>query len=582
MKEKLRKRASKTMIKKILSILLGVVVFTVALIVFVFLLIPLDSVATYLEHEVSAGKVIELSIGETERSGAGTFIFREIEIGIDLSKLEKTSASKKAEKGKGKAVKGKLDPKDTSPKGEADKAKDAPPEVDTAQDKDSIKGSVLIDELEISVDPFDLLSPKAVSVEFRMDLLGGEIGDAEVWFSDSVGMSRPRLSALLPNLSTNALTGSIESGSVLFEPSLDDEDDSAEGKEGEDPKTKKKKGHYTGEISLQISQLVAKRPLLTIKYKKGPGASMHEDFQLTDLKLGDCGFEIKIDKASEIKSLSRKARKKGGTVLLFEKGECSGESIDYAIRKDSYIQMPKKGGFSKATMNIWTKMAFSSDYFKEKLKVDGQVISDNDKLDKAIRFQQRGWERSRDVDGYYWMHCHGSMTKSKCKRLLPPEEKHRKTAEKEREKAVKKAEKAKAAKSKVKDLSTKKAAPKEKKAKVRKERPARPRPAKIRPSRPKIKVPSVKKDEEDGDDEPEDDDELLDDDEGDDEGEGDDDDEGDDEFEDDEELEDDEGDDELEGDDDEDQPEDELEAGQDGEEEGDEPEHEVGEDEEGN
>lgn len=443
------------MIKKILSILLTTLLFIISLVVFLFFLIPLGSIATFTEHKVNTLKSINLSIGDTERSGVGTFVFRDIEVQMDLTQLSKSKAKKDKQDGD----KTGLETKTELEKGEKGGLNGGEPahEVDegyeeSASNDEDLQGTITIDELELKVDPLDLLSPSAISVGVRMELMGGEIGDAEIWMSNKFGMNRPRIyvgymegldlskapllstafSALLPNLSTKGITGTLESGSLLLEPVLYDSD------EEEDPDAAKK-GYYTGDVSLKLTDLVADAPTLSIKYKRGPNATMKEDFQLTDLKLGDCSFNINIGPPAEMKSLNRKQRKTKGTVVMFEKGECRGESIDYVIRKGSFLLFPtKKSG--KTQIDLWTKMAFSSDYFKEKTEVDGVVVSDNDKLDKAIRFQQQGWEKSRDVDGYYWMHCLGSMAKSSCKRGLPPEEKARKDAEKDRKNAEKKEE----------------------------------------------------------------------------------------------------------------------------------------------
>ena len=437
------------MFRKLLAILVSTALFLAAFAVFAFLLIPVESFSSWMQHKVNESEIVQIDIRETERTSPGTFVLREISLDLDFSAFRK--AKKKSEEA--------ADLKPDGLNGKAAATADAPPETGGALAGVDVSGfgfepeggHIEIDELEISVSPWDLLSPGSVSVEFRMDLLGGVVDDAEMWFSKSHGYDMPRVyigniedldmeqapalgalfSAIIPYIKTGQLMGTIDAGSILLEPTeVEAVGDAADA--GAETLTK-----YVGEISLGLADVVARSPVFLLRFKKDGKKIAEERFRLTDLRLGDCDFVIKVAPPSEMKELTPDQRKRDGTAVLFSKGVCSGDSIDIALREKSYLRVPEEGGLKAARINFWIKSAYSSEYFREEEKEDGVVVTQNHALDQAMRFKAQGFQRAQDVDGYYWMNCVGPLSKAQCKRRLPPEEKRRKKAEEDRKKREK-------------------------------------------------------------------------------------------------------------------------------------------------
>ena len=437
------------MMRRLLAILVSVALFLAAFAVFVFLMIPVGSITTWVQHKVNDSESIKLDIGETERTSPGTIILRDISLDLDFSSVRKArKQSEDALDAAAAAASTLPGPAAAAAAGPEEPAKGgalAGAEV-SGFGFDPANGRLAVDELELWFSPMDLLTPGAFSVEFRMDLMGGLIDDAELWFDSSKGYGKPRVyigniesldmeqapalsalfSAMFPYIKTDQLSGTIDTGSVLLEPTeVEAVGDIAD--EGVESLTK-----YVGEISLNLMDVVARSPVFLLRYKKDGKKIAEERFRLTDLKLGECDFVIKVSPPSEMKELSPDQRKRDGTAILFSKGVCSGESIDIALREKSYLRIPEKGGLKGARVNFWIKSAYSSEFFREEEKVDGVVVTQNRALDQAMRFKARGFKRAQDVDGYYWMNCIGPLTHAKCKRQLPPEEKRRKQAEEER------------------------------------------------------------------------------------------------------------------------------------------------------
>jgi hypothetical protein len=438
------------MMRKLLTIVVSVALFLAAFAIFVFLMIPVGSITSWAQHKINDSETIQLDIGETERTSPGTIVLRDISLDLDFSKVRKArkasedaldAAAAAASKLPGSAAGAPEVPEEEPAKGGAL----AGAEV-SGFGFDPANGRLEVDELELWFSPMDLLTPGAFSVEFRMDLMGGLIDDAELWFDSGKGYDKPRIyigniesldmeqapalsalfSAMFPYIKTDQLSGTIDTGSVLLEPTeVEAVGDIAE--EGVESLTK-----YVGEISLSLMDVVARAPVFLLRYKKDGKKIAEERFRLTDLKLGECDFVIKVSPPSEMKELSPDQRKRDGTAILFTKGVCSGESIDIALREKSYLRIPEKGGLKGARVNFWIKSAYSSEFFREEEKVDGVVVTQNRALDQAMRFKARGFKLAQDVDGYYWMNCIGPLTHAKCKRQLPPEEKRRKQAEEDR------------------------------------------------------------------------------------------------------------------------------------------------------
>ncbi len=443
------------MLRKLLAILISIALFLAAFTVFAFLMIPVGSISTWVQYKVNDSKTIQLDIGETERVSPGTIVLREISLDLDFASFRKEK--RRSEEAKDAATAAAA--KHPGPGKDATQAgAEMGPALKKARDAalastevsgfgfDPANGRLTIDELELWFSPLDFLSPGSFSVEFRMDLLGGLIDDAELWFSSKYGYDKPRIfigkidsldierapalsalfSAMFPYIRTNLLSGTIEAGSVLLEPmEVEAVGDVAE--EGAETLTK-----YVGEISVNLMDVVARSPVFLLRFKKDGKKIAEERFRLTDLKLGECDFVIKVSPPSEMKELSPDQRKRDGIAVLFSKGVCSGESMDIALREKSYLRIPEKEGLKGARVNFWIKSAYSSEFFREEEKVDGIVVTQNKALDQAMRFKARGFKRAQDVDGYYWMHCDGPLTNAKCKRRLPPEEKRRKQAAEER------------------------------------------------------------------------------------------------------------------------------------------------------
>jgi hypothetical protein len=446
------------MIRKLLGIVASVVLFLVAMAFFFFLLFPFDSLTEVIEAKVAQTGFLTVDIGEVERDSVGSVSFTDIKIDLSMAKLEK-SFFPGGDKGPGAAklagAKGDVggdegDEGEASEEGGTAGEAAGTPGTEPASDSDEGQapkaGSLFIDRFTVQFGLLDLLTPNAFKIGLDLELLGGEITDTELRFRASRGYQFPKLtvgavrdldlagapllgelfSGLMPSMKAGSLSGILETASIEADPVFD------EVAEGEETPEEGPLVHYSGEIKMRIRDLVAVAPRLVMKYRHAGQEVQSEEFRLSDMKLGECNFDIQLGSPEDFKSLGAKQRKRDGTVIMFERGDCSGDSIDYAVRKGSYIRIPAVGGWASAKLDIWTKLAFSSAYFEEKLEEGGVVVSQNDALDKAMRFQQGGFAKSRDVDGYYWMHCTGSMSAARCKSGLPPEEKRRKDGEEDR------------------------------------------------------------------------------------------------------------------------------------------------------
>ncbi|MFH1532487.1 MAG: hypothetical protein ABIK09_17310 [Pseudomonadota bacterium] len=439
------------MLRKLLAILLSITLFLAAFVVFIFLMIPVESITNWLQHKVNDSETIQLDIGGTERLSPGTIVLSDITLDLDFAAFRKARKRSEAAQDAAAAAASKLPGADLEA---APSAADEEPAKGGALASTEVSGfgfepangRLIINELELAFSPMDLLTPGAFSVEFRLDLMGGLIDDAELWFSSRTGYDKPRIfigniesldmeqapalsalfSAMFPYIRTDRLSGTVDTGSVLLEPvEVEAVGDIAE--EGVESITK-----YVGEISISLMDVVARSPVFLLRFKKDGKKIAEEQFRLTDLKLGECDFVIKVSPPSEMKELGPDQRKRDGTAILFTKGVCSGESIDIALREKSYLRIPEKEGLKGARVDFWIKSAYSSEFFREEEKVDGVVVTQNKALDQAMRFKARGFQLAQDVDGYYWMHCVGPLTNASCKRQLPPEEKRRKQTEEER------------------------------------------------------------------------------------------------------------------------------------------------------
>lgn len=77
------------MLRKLLAILISIVLFLAAFAVFAFLMIPVESISTWVQYKVNDSKTIQLDIGETERVSPGTIVLREISLDLDFASFRK-------------------------------------------------------------------------------------------------------------------------------------------------------------------------------------------------------------------------------------------------------------------------------------------------------------------------------------------------------------------------------------------------------------------------------------------------------------------------------------------------------------
>lgn len=425
------------MLKKLAVLILYLVLFLLSFLLFFLLLLPLDRLETFIEDMAAKSGFVTVDIGEIEQDGLERLVFRDIEVTMDLSKLR--AAMKKETRPVADATGTEAE------KPEQPEKPDQPEQPEAAeQDDKGAPDSLVIDELVLGFGIVDLLTPNRIRLELEISLLGGTIEDTSVEFRRSLGYDHPIVeigrirdldlagapllaelfSTLMPSMKAESLTGTLETAFISARPMEPDEQGDETGIEAAP--------FYTGEVNLRVRNLTAVNPRLLLRYKHGGQEVQSEEFRLTDLRLGECNFEIRMGKPGDFKGFSPKQKKSGDSIVYFDRGDCSGDSIDYAVRKGSFIRIPPEGGPSQAHLDIWTKLAFSSEYFEEKLTENGVVVSQNDALDKAMRFQQGGFAKSRDVDGYNWMHCTGQVKQAKCKNGLPVEEKRKKTMEEER------------------------------------------------------------------------------------------------------------------------------------------------------
>lgn len=409
------------MVRKILAALLYFVLFVVTTLVFTYFLFPIDQLREFLEHKANSSSKIRLSIEMMDREGVGTIVMEDIDLGIHkkLVSVRKTTEGSVAKSAAGGAPAG-------------------------SEEADPFS-TIHIDSLSLDFSPGQLLSdPRVLTLGLDMELLGGGIHAGLIEFDREQGFSRPGIrlpdieelslgdtelfatafSAVLPSLRAQKVVGSLSSGLVELEPQ--EEEDST---------------WYEGTIELEFDDIVALQPVLENRVQKAGTV----EIPLTDLKLGSCVFVLRVDRRDRLEELDKvKAKGAPGTTILFEKGECKGESLDYFVSQNSYIHFPQKEPMVKGNLDLWTRLAFSPDYFEESREENGTVVTRNKELGQGLDFDQL-WQRSRDVDGYYWMHCKGSVAKPRCRRGLPPAEEARKSAQKRLEAEKKKKDKEKAA-----------------------------------------------------------------------------------------------------------------------------------------
>ena len=420
------------MLKKILSVIAYIALFTFSTVVFTYFMFPLDKVRGYIETKVNASPKYRLEIDSMERDGLGTMVLSDVTIGVNKKLFKRKSAAPPVPA-----------PETTAP----DTNAEAVPEVVEEF------SYVDIDEIIIDFSLLQFVDPRHITFSLSLQLLGGAIEDAQIELIQHEGKTKTALdfpvikeldlgeteffasifSAILPSMNSDQVTGYLETGSVKMEPQLEDE-----------------VSYYTGLIDIELTEIIALAPVLVQRLKR---TNQTVELPLTDLKLGRCIFQIRMDRKDRVEELDKvKTKHDQASVVLFEKGECKGESLDYYIAENSFILFPPKAAFSKGKMDLWTKMAFNPDYFEEERIVDGKSVAHNKEMGQGLEFDRR-WQKSQDVDGFYWMHCKGSLGKPKCRRGLPKAEKTRKKALAKIEKAKKK--KKEAAKKKKKEAEKK-------------------------------------------------------------------------------------------------------------------------------
>jgi hypothetical protein len=400
------------MIRRMLSILLWFTLFLCSIVIFVYLFFPLEKVKEYVEFQVNASGKVSLSVETLDHAGLGAWMMEGVRVGVQRKMLD----SRKPTKGEAAPAKGGQDRAEVDPYTWID-----------------------IDTFRLGVSLWDLLTdPGTIQVSFDMELLGGTIEGGQLILDGELGMDRPSIqlpvirdlalgetelfatgfSAVLPSLRADHVTGVLVSGLVDLSPGMEDD-----------------LQWYEGELELELEDIVARAPVLV---NRVPDAGVVE-IPLTDLRLGTCVFDVRVGRRDRMEELDQTPVKgKPGTTIRFEKGECKGESLDYFIEKNSVIMLPPSGPMAKGTLELWTRMAFSPDYFEEGREEGGKVVTKNRELGQSLEFD-RLWQTSRDVDGYYWMHCQGSIGSPRCRRTLPPAEEARKATQKRVEEERKRA-----------------------------------------------------------------------------------------------------------------------------------------------
>lgn len=439
------------MFRKLLAGLGYAVLFLVSTLIFSYFMFPLDRLVEYIEAKVNASSRYQLEIDSVEQDGLGKLVLTDVTIGVSKKLLKRPNpgtadiVGEKVERGAG-------------------------------DDFTYLE----IDEISIDFGLLQLLGSNDLTFSISMALLGGNVSNAEVRVNrDEKGirfaLSMPSIegvrlgeteffgsffSALFPSVRTNRVNGVLESGSVVLEPGRDEDG-----------------SWYSGRIDAELADIVALAPILVQRLKR---TGEVVEIPLTDMRLGRCTFNIRVDRKDRMEELDKvKTKHKAATAILFEKGECKGESLDYYIKRNSFILFPPKGALAKGKMDLWTKLAFNPDYFEEDRLEGTDRVTHNRELGQGLEFDSM-WQKAQDVDGFYWMHCKGTLLKPKCKRGLPAEEKRRKAALKELKKKQEK-ERAdaarKARKPTVPDRQTRgKSAALGRAEKLRKEREAREQP----------------------------------------------------------------------------------------------------------
>ena len=488
------------MIRKIVAITAYVLLFLVATVLFTYFIFPLERLKEFIEHKASSSVKYRLEIESIERNGLGELVLTDVTVGVN-KKLFKRKAKKPLPV---------IQPVSPEKEGEEEKpaAKEEKPEEEFSY--------IDIDSIRLEFSMLQMLDPRSVNIGISVELLDGMIEGGEIELDRSIGFSSPAIrfpsiegltlgdteffgvlfSAILPSMKADRVTGVLDSGSVVLEPVLsdDEEEEEEEGEEDEEKKSAKPRSHYSGAIHIELSDIVAPTPQLVQRTKAGK-----VQVPLTDLILGSCEFTLKIDRKDRLEEMDKvktKAKHEKATVVVFETGQCKGDSLDYFVSPNSFILFPPKASFSKARMDLWTKMAFNPDFFDKKRVEDGVVVTKNKELGQGLEFDRR-WQRAKDLEGYYWMHCKGTLGRPKCKRGLPKAEKKRKKAHKKMEKKRKAeekkkkkaaAKKAKAAKKKKKKAEAKAVAGgKKQAAKDRRKEAARKRAEEMRKEREKAR-----------------------------------------------------------------------------------------------
>ncbi len=426
------------MLKKLLSAVAYLVLFLVATALFTYFLFPLDRLREYVEAKANLSSKYRLEIGSLEREGMGRLVLSDITVGVNR-KLIKRKSSKPAAPAPlpaaaPEAEEGAPATNEEKPKAEA---KDAAPA--TAEENEFTY--IDIDRIAIDFDITELMNPSNIALGLTVDLLGGIIENGRIELVQQGGQTRTALSlpviqdiefgeteffgalfsALLPSMRSDRVNGYLGDGTVELLPQMDEE-----------------LFWYEGTVEIELGDIVALEPILV---QRLPKVAEAVEIPLTDMRLGKCVFRLRVDRKDLIDELNNvKTKHKTATAVVFEKGECKGESLDYYIRENSFILFPAKAGFSKGQMDFWTKLAFNPDYFDdERNDENGTPLTKNKELGQGLEFD-RQWQRAQDVDGFYWMHCKGKLSKPRCRRGLPAEEKRRKKALKDLEKKQKKAE----------------------------------------------------------------------------------------------------------------------------------------------
>ncbi len=448
------------MMRKILGVVAYTVLFLLAVVLFSYFLFPLERLKEFVERKANTSTKYRIEIDSLERDGLGRLVLSGVTVGVNRKLFRRKgvpaattpTAGPATSPAAGVAIVG-LNPiaggGPEAGESEADEGKEPegaePPEERETPEPDTGEFSfVTVDQVTLDFSLAQLLDPSDVTVGLEVDLLGGTIrsGEIEIMSQEGRTMAAVRLpaieglqlgeteffasifSAILPSLRTDHVDGILQTGSVLLEPAR--EEDTT---------------YYKGQVDLDLSDIVAEAPVLA---QRMPRTAQVVEVPLTDMRLGRCVFQIRIDRKEQVEELDKvKARKPGSTAVLFERGDCKGESLDYYIRPNSFILFPPKAPFVKGQMDLWTKLAFNPDYFEEEKKgADGKPLTRNKELGQGLQFD-RLWQTAQDADGFYWMHCTGTLSKPRCKRGLPPDEKRRLQAKKEMEKQ-RKADEAKA------------------------------------------------------------------------------------------------------------------------------------------